>query len=476
MARQTVLAIDLGAESGRVMAVHFDGSTFDYEQLHRFPNPVTKIQDTLHWDMLHLWRNIQEGIALGKAHHPRSIGVDTWAIDFALLDAQGNLLANPVMYRDSRTDGMMDAAFARVPKREIFQQTGIQFMQINTLYQMLSLAQANSPLLEIADTFLTIPDLLNYWLTGVKGCEFTNATTTQMLNPATGTWANTMLEQLGIPTKILPQIIPPGTKLGEYEGIPVIAPATHDTGSAVAGVPTQQENYAYISSGTWSLVGVEVPQAIINEAAFAANVTNEGGLDGTYRLLKNVMGLWVLQQCRAAWAQEGQEYTYEALVQLAEAAPPLQYLVDVDDPRFLGPGDHPQHIADWCGENGLPAPQTHGEIVRTVLEGLALKYRAVLENIEALSGKSVEVIHIVGGGTQNELLNQFTADATGKPVIAGPIEATVLGNAAVQFIALGEIDSIAQARQIIANMKVTKQYTPQNSDQWHEAYTRLFQQ
>lgn len=473
MTRKTVIAVDLGAESGRVMAVHYDGSRFDLEELHRFPNPVTEVRGTLYWDILHLWRNIKDGIDKGKQYAPISIGVDTWAVDFVLLDANGDLLANPVMYRDSRTDGMMDAVFAKVPKRDVFEQTGIQFMSINTLYQMMSLVETGSPVLQNAATFLTIPDLLNYWLTGEKVCEFTNATTTQMLNPKTGNWAMDMLARLNIPLHIFPKVVQPGTKMGDYDGIPVIAPATHDTGSAVAGVPTQSENYAYISSGTWSLVGVEVDDAVINDGSFNANVTNEGGLNGTYRLLKNVMGLWILQQCRATWANEGHDYNYSALVDLANDAESLAYLVDVDDPRFLGPGDHPQHIRDWCAEHNLPVPQTQGEITRCVLESLALKYRAVVDSIAEISGHSVEVIHIVGGGTQNDLLNQFTADATGRTVITGPIEATVLGNAAVQFIANGDLQDIAHARQIIANMGVTQTYTPSDVDRWNDAYLKI---
>ncbi len=465
-ARKTVLAVDLGAESGRVMAVHFDGARLDLEELHRFANPVTTVRGTMHWDILHLWRNIQQGIEAGKKHHPISLGVDTWAIDFGLLDAQGSLIANPVCYRDNRTNGMMETAFAKVPQREIFEQTGIQFMPINTLYQLLSLAEAKSPLLEIAHTFLTIPDLLNYWLTGVKVCEFTNATTTQMLHPRSGQWANDMLNRLGIPTKILPEIVPPGTKLGSYDGIPVIAPATHDTGSAVAAVPTQKTNYAYISSGTWSLVGLEVGRAVITDESFEANVTNEGGVAETYRLLKNVMGLWIIQQCRATWAAQGRDYSYGELVDLAKQAPPLRSVIDVDDGRFLAPGDHPQHIWDWCAAHQQPIPDSVGAVVRCVLESLALKYRAVIERLQAISGQAVEVIHIVGGGTQNELLNQFTADATGIPVVIGPIEATVLGNAVVQLMAQGEIGNLQQARQLLASMSLTRTYTPQNTGDW----------
>jgi len=463
MARKTVLAIDLGAESGRVMAVHFDGSHFELEELHRFANPVTTVRDTLYWDILHLWRNIQEGIELGKAHHPVSLGVDTWAVDFALLDAQGSLLANPVMYRDLRTIGMMDAVYERVPRREVFAQTGIQIMQINTLYQMMSLVRSGSPLLDTAHTFLTIPDLLNYWLTGVKACEFTNATTTQMFNPRTGTWATSMLETLGMPTRILPEIIPPGTRLGSYEGIPVIAPATHDTGSAVAAVPTTNKNFAYISSGTWSLVGLEIPEAILNDAAYEANVTNEGGVNSTYRLLKNVMGLWILQQCRTSWMRHGLNYTYDTLVALAMRAETSHFRLDVDDVRFLTAGDHPQRIRDWCRENAHPEPETHGQIVRLVLDSLAITYHDTLERLQKIANQPIEALHIIGGGSQNEFLNQLTANATGLPVMAGPAEATVLGNAAVQFIALGELGSIAEARQIIADMAATTRYEPSPS-------------
>lgn len=461
MARKTVLAVDLGAESGRVMAVHFDGAKFELEELRRFDNPLTTIRGTSHWDVLHLWREIQRGIEAGKAHRPASIAVDTWGLDFALLDAQGSLLANPVIYRDPRTDGMMDAVYAHVPRREVFEQTGIQMMQINTLYQLMSMVQAKSPILAAAHTFLTMPDLLHYWLTGAKVCEFTNTTTTQLFNPRTGTWATEMLDKLGIPTHILPEIVLPGTRLGDYDGIPVITPATHDTGSAVAGIPTTTPHYAYISSGTWSLVGVEVPQAIITQAAYDANVTNEGGVENTYRLLKNVMGLWILQQCRRTWRDAGSTYSYAELVDLARVArDEVCPIFDVDDTRFLTPGDHPTRIHQWCVEQGQNPPETVGEIARSVLKSLAEKYRVNLENFRRISGQSIEVLHIVGGGTQNDLLNQLTADAIGIPVIAGPIEATVMGNAAIQLIALGELESVADARRIIAEMNVTRTFYP----------------
>ena len=470
----SVLAVDLGAESGRVMTVHFDGQRLTLEEIHRFANPLTTVKGTLHWDFLHLWREITAGIEKGKSLNPASIGVDTWGVDFGLLDKQGKLIGNPVNYRDPRTDGMMDRVFAKVPREQVFAQTGIQFMPINTLYQMMSLVECQSPQLEIAETFLTAPDLLNYWLTGAKVCEFSNATTTQMFNPTTGTWATEMLETLGVPTHILPDIVQPGTRLGAYDGIPVIAPACHDTGSAVAGVPCQTASFAYISSGTWSLVGLENEAAIVSPEALAANVTNEGGVYGTWRFLKNVMGLWIVQQCRATWAAAGESLSYEALTQLAESAEPLRSIIPVNDPRLLAPGNHPAIIRDLCRESGQPIPETKGQIIRCVLESLALKYRDVLDKLLTLSDKETNVLHIVGGGTQNQLLNQFSADATGLPVVTGPIEATVIGNALVQLIALGELRDLAEGRQLVNNSFSLDHYQPANDPRWDAAFAQLY--
>ena len=471
MKHLTVLAVDLGAESGRVMAVEYDGRSFHLQELHRFPNTTVTVRGTLHWDFLRLWRDIQNGIEKGKEVQPASLGVDTWAVDFGLLDSQGHLIGNPVHYRDGRTEGMMECVFSRVPKRDVFAGTGIQFMPINTLYQMMSLVESRSPQLQIADTFLTAPDLLNYWLTGEKVCEFSNATTTQMLSARSGNWAVDLLNRLSIPTHILPEVVPPGTRLGSYEGISVIAPACHDTGSAVAAVPAQSENVAYVSSGTWSLVGLEVEKPVIDEVAFRANVTNEGGVYGTYRLLKNVMGLWIWQQCRATWQQQGEEYSYHELTAMAEAAEAHTAVINPNASVFLSPGDHPQRIRTLCQQSGQPVPETKGAIVRAVLEGLALAYRDVVATLTAVSGRQVEVIHIVGGGSQNELLNQMAADATGLPVVAGPTEATVIGNALVQLITLDELKDIHEARQLVARMEGLKRYEPGNTAGWDEAYT-----
>ena len=454
----TVLAIDLGAESGRVMAVHFDGSRLQLEEVYRFSNHALLVNGSLQWDILGLWREVQVGIGRSRGR-PASLAVDTWGVDFGLLDRNGNLIGNPVCYRDQRTEGMMDAVFERVAKADVFAQTGIQFMAINTLYQMMSLV--GSPHLQIAERFLTVPDLLNFWLTGTQVCEFSNATTTQMLNPYSGHWATEMLDTLGIPTHIFPEVVQPGTHLGTFNAIPVLAPACHDTGSAVAGVPTETENFAYISSGTWSLVGLEVMGPVVNQAALTINASNEGGVYGTFRLLKNVMGLWLLQQCRATWQKAGRAYSYAELVVLAESAKALQAIVDPNDDRFLPPGDHPAHIRDFCQQSGQLLPQTDAAIARCVFESLALAYRDVLLDLQALTGRTIEVIHVVGGGARNRLLNQLTADATGIPVLAGPTEATVIGNALVQLISLGELAHLKEGRQLVANSYRLERFEPQ---------------
>ena len=469
--RATVLAIDIGAESGRVMAVHFDGSGLQLEEVHRFPNHALTVNGVLQWDILHLWREVQVGVGRSRAHAadpPASLAVDTWGVDFGLLDRNGDLIGNPVCYRDSRTEGMMEAVWARVPKAEVFAQTGIQFMAINTLYQMMSLVESGSPQLQIAARFLTVPDLLNYWLSGAQVCEFSNATTTQMLNPVTRSWAGGMLDVLGIPLDLFPEVVQPGTRLGSFDGVPVIAPACHDTGSAVAGVPAQTEKFAYISSGTWSLVGLEVAQPVVNEAALAVNATNEGGVYGSFRLLKNVMGLWLLQQCRSTWEQEGRAYSYPELVSLAESAEPLRSFVDPNDDRFLPPGDHPAHIRAFCQQSGQPRPDSDAAIARCVFESLALAYRDVLLELQTLTGRPIEVIHVVGGGSRNRLLNQLTADATGITVLAGPSEATVIGNALVQLISLGELAHLDEGRQLVAEIGALERFEPSAQSAWQD--------
>jgi rhamnulokinase len=369
---------------------------------------------------------------------------------------------------------MMEAVFARVPQASIFARTGIQFMRINTLYQMMSLVESGSPHLETADTFLMSPDLLNYWLTGEKLCEYSIASTTQMLDATTKTWAGDLLEALELPLNIFPDIVPPGTKIGNYKGIQVITPACHDTGSAVAAIPTDTDAFGYISSGTWSLVGLETTRPYLGDDAYAAKVTNEGGVYGTMRLLSNVVGLWLVQQCRATWQQTGRDFDYGTLVQLSQAAPALASFINPNAPEFLVPGDYPSIVRSICKKTGQPVPEDEGAVVRVILESLALEYRAVFERLLTVTGQSPEVIHIVGGGSRNRFLNQITANAIGRPVVAGPVEATVIGNALVQLIALGELDNLASARQLIAQSGQLTKYEPQEAATWDEAYQRYW--
>ncbi len=471
-AKKHVIAVDLGAESGRVMRVDFDGTRLNMSEVHRFPNVPVMAGGTLHWDALRLWKDISDGIRAASAG-AAGIGVDTWGVDFALLDRDGRLLANPVHYRDRRIDGMMEWVFARMPRREVFQRTGIQIMPINGLYQAASLVRDNSPLLDAAHTYLTIADLFNYWLSGAKTCEFTHATTQQMYNPAADDWDRELLSRMELPTRLFPEIVQPGTVIGAYEGIKVILPACHDTGSAVVAVPTTTENYAYLSSGTWSLLGLEVNAPIINDAAYEANLTNEGGVYGTFRLLKNITGMWLVAQCRAVWNARGTTYEYAHLKQLALEAEPYLALIDPDDPAFFAPDDMPAAIQDFCRRTNQPVPQTVGQITRTVYESLALKYRTVLDKLIAVSGKTVDKLHIIGGGSQNDLLCQMTADAIGRPVVAGPSEGTAIGNAVVQLITLGELGDLKQARAMLAETVGTVTYEPKNVAAWEDQYARF---
>jgi rhamnulokinase len=482
------LALDLGAESGRAMLGQFDGERLQLSQVYRFPNDPVRLPKGLHWDALRLWSEIKQGLALAAQECGGALagtGLDTWGVDFGLLDRDGALVSNPYHYRDSRTDGMLDEAFRRVPRAEIFEQTGIQFMQINSLYQLLSMIVRHSPALDIAETFLTMPDLFNSWLTGRKVCEFSNATTTQCYDPRKGDWARRLLERLGIPVHIFPEIVPPGTVLGELlppvaeevgvSGLPVIAPACHDTGSAVAAVPAEGSGYAYISSGTWSLMGAELAEPVINASSLANNFTNEGGVAGTFRFLKNIMGLWLVQECRRTWVSQGESLSYDELTQMAAEAEPLRSLVDPDDGDFLKPGDMPARIRAFCERTDQPVPKGKGAVVRCALESLALKYRWTLERLEEMLGQHLEPIHIIGGGTQNRLLNQLAADATGRRVVTGPIEATAIGNILVQMMALGHVASIEEGRRVVRTSFDVAAYEPQGGAEWEEAYGRLLE-
>lgn len=482
---QVYLGIDVGAESGRVMAGLWDGRRLRLEEVHRFSNGPVAVADTLRWDLPGLWREIQSGLNLASRRYSgqlASVGVDTWALDYVLLSRSGELLGLPFCYRDARTRGLVEETTGRIPRSEIFATTGLQFMEINTLYQWIAHHRASPEVFAAASTFQMIPDWLNGCLCGARVVEMTNATTTQFYDPKSQTWARGLLERLELPTHLLPEIVEPGTRLGTLRGtvgpaIPVIAPATHDTGSAVAGTPgpTGDPGWAYISSGTWSLVGVESKEPILTPGALAANVTNEGGVEGTWRVLKNVMGLWLLQRCRAALGDAAGVPDYSGLVRWAGDAPPLRSLVDPDDPRFLNPPDMPSALRDACRETGQTVPETPGSLVRCVLESLALKYDAVLRQLETLTGRPLRVVHIVGGGSRNALLNQFTADATGRTVVAGPVEATVLGNLLIQARTLGELGSMAEMRQTVRNSSELETFQPRlgEVDRWTEARERF---
>lgn len=489
MAEQTYLAVDLGAESGRVMAGRFDGSKISLEQFHRFGNGPVRIGGTMRWNLVSLWTEIQNGLreAGSKLNGSAvSVGVDTWGVDFVLMNKNDELLGQPWNYRDSRTDGMIQKACAKVPRAEIFAETGMQFLQINSLYQLLAMCERDPELVAQARKFLMVPDFFHWCLSGSRVVEFTNATTSQMLNAKTRTWAFDMLRKFEIPTEMFPEVVNPGTNLGtlrkevgEYTGLGklnVVTPATHDTGAAVAACPTRRTgkaDWAYISSGTWSLMGVEVQDAILTPKALERNVTNEGGIDGTYRLLKNIMGLWLVQRCKVAFAARGKDIDYAELTRLATEATAFRSLVDPDKAAFLGPADMTSAIADECRRTNQPIPETEGQFVRCALESLALKYRMVLGWLEELTGTRVEVIHIVGGGTQNQLLNQFTADSCGRPVFAGPIEATALGNVLLQARAAGDISSLSEIREVVRTSETIGEYTPKDTDQWNDAWGRF---
>ncbi|MEC8893972.1 MAG: rhamnulokinase family protein [Candidatus Poribacteria bacterium] len=481
------LAFDLGAESGRGILGCFDGKQIKLKVLHRFPNGGIQILDNLHWDIISLWREIKNTLSIcaKNGSNIESIGVDTWGVDFGLLDKTGHLIGLPFHYRDSRTTGVLEKVFDLIPRPSIFELSGCQFMEINTIYQLYSMVLTDSPLLRFAETFLTIPDLINFWLTGQKVSEFTNATTTQLYDPRKENWSAELCQVLNIPLGIFPQVIQPGTDIGmilpsitnetAFQPTRVIAPACHDTGSAVAAVPVQNESWAYISSGTWSLMGIEVEEPIITKHALDLNFTNEGGVDNTFRFLKNIMGLWLVQECRRTWSRSGEQMSYDEISQIAAQAEPFKALIDPDHHLFLASGDMPKRIVDFCKQTNQNLPLTKGEIVRSALESLALKYRWVLEKLEFVKGEAIDTIHIIGGGAQNKLLCQFTADATKRQVIAGPVEATSIGNLLVQMASCGAIGSITEGREIIAESSKLIYFEPTDNAQWDQVYYRFLE-
>lgn len=487
------LAVDIGASSGRVLAGPLDADRFELVEIHRFPNGGVGVGDRMHWDVLRLWSDIKEGLTeAGRRFSDRvaSVAVDTWGVDFGLLDRNGELLANPHHYRDSHTSGMLEEAFRVVGRNDIFEATGLQFMEINSLYQLLALQNRKSGALDAASHFVMMADLFHFYLTGEISNEVTNSTTSQCFDPRKGDWAKGMLDRFGLPTEIFGPLSQPGTRLGSLrasvlretrlESVEVVLPGTHDTASAVMAVPADSKpgempDWCYISSGTWSLMGVEVPSPMVTAEVFRENFTNEGGVGGTTRLLKNIAGLWLVQECRRIWQRDGHDYGWSTLVDLARKSLPLQSFIYPDHGDFLAPLNMPEAIQTYCRATNQRVPDGPGPIVRCALESLALRYRQVLEILERFVGRRIETIHIVGGGTQNQLLCQMTADACGRRVVAGPVEATALGNLAMQSVALGECDSIAQARQRIQNSFELASYEPQMQGAWDEAYGRFVQ-
>jgi rhamnulokinase len=491
MAKKTsyYLAVDLGAESGRGLLGRFDGEILTLEELHRFPNGPVRLRETLFWDLPRLWDEVKVALRQAAAACPTldGVGVDTWGVDFGLVGRGDTLLGNPVHYRDARTEGMMEAAFQKIPRERIYQITGLQFLPFNTVFQLLAMERGGSPLLEVAETLLMMPDLFGWLMTGRRAGERTDASTTQLLDPRSGTWSDELCQALGLPRRILPELIEPGTELGPLSPsladelgiapLTVIATAGHDTASAVAAVPalgrSNPPDWCYLSSGTWSLLGAEIPRPIINETTLKYNFTNEGGVAGTTRLLKNIMGLWLVQECRRTWARSGRDLTYEQLIPQAESARPFAALVDPDDASFLAPGDMPARLAAYCQKTGQAVPRDEGAFVRCCLESLALKYRWGVERLEAILGTTIKTIHVVGGGTKNALLCQFTADACGRPVHAGPVEATAIGNILLQAMGRGKIGSITELRQVVARSFPVTVYEPRDPAAWEDAIGRF---
>jgi rhamnulokinase len=478
------LAFDFGAESGRAVLAHLQSGILTTVELHRFPNEPVSYGGALHWDMPRLWFEVRKALGRLGEVELAGIGVDAWGVDYALLGERGELLQNPYHYRDRRTDGVMEEVFTKVSKQEIYQATGIQFMAINTLYQLFAARRQTPKMLEAARHLVTIPDLFNYWLTGNAVCEFTNATTTQMVDPVKRTWATGLMQRLGLPAHLPSPIVEPSSIVGtlladiaghtSLAGTSVIAPACHDTGSAVAAI-SARDGTAFLSSGTWSLIGTELDSPVISSDALRLNFTNEGGVNGTTRLLKNVMGLWMLQGCRQSWTAQGHSYDYHELIELAGREASFRQLVDPDDESFLRPTDMLAAIDKFCTRTHQPIPQGPGAYVRTVLESLAFKYRLVLRNLEQVSGKRIGQIRIIGGGSKNRLLNQLTANATGRTVLAGPAEATALGNVAMQILATGGASSLREVRAIVERSFPTEAFEPLDNDKWDEHAERFEQ-
>lgn len=484
--KKRILAFDFGASSGRAMIGTFDNNNITLEEIHRFSNDPVIVRGTIYWDVLRLFHEIKQGIIKAVASGGfDAIGIDTWGVDFGLIGTDGTLLSNPLNYRDDFFAGMMDEAFSKVDKQEVYDKTGIQFMRFNTIFQLVALATKKPDLLSRTDKILLMPDLFGYFLTGEQKCEYTNATTTQLINAKTQDWDIDLCTRLGIPTNILPPIINSGEIYGVLsddivnelgtEKTPVIAVASHDTASAIVATPCNTQDFIYISCGTWSLFGTEISSAIINEKTFKYNLTNEGGYDKKITLLKNIMGLWLIQQSKKYWGNQGENVTYASLEKEALSVPSFKCFIDVDDESFTPPGNMPKRVQEFCQKTNQYVPQTKGEIMRCIYESLALKYRLSLDMIKDVTDKSYSTIHMIGGGTKDNLLCQMTSNSCNVPVLAGPIEATVTGNVAACLIKLGAIENLATARDIVKNSTTPISYAPCDTAEWDSAY-RVFKQ
>ena len=484
MEETRVLAFDIGASSGRAMLGIYDGKTINYNEIHRFSNDPVMVRGTLYWDVLRLFYEIKQGILKAKKFgEVSSIGVDTWGVDFGLLDKEGNLLENPIHYRDSRTLGMLAKSFDFVNEKEFYKITGNQFMEINTVFQLLSLSLKRKELFGNADTILMMPDLLNYMLTGVKASEYSIASTTQLLDAKNRIWSEEIIDALTLPKSLFTKIVPSGTPIGDLSkdictelGVntcKVIAVAGHDTQSAMVAVPSPVDDFIFISCGTWSLFGTELLDPLINEDTFRCNITNEGGFGNKISFLKNIIGLWLIQESKRQWSKEGKEYDFSELEEIAGQSKPFKCFIDPDANDFITTGDIPKRIQEYSKRTNQEVPETVAEITRCIYESLALKYRMTLEEIKKCTKKEYSSIHMVGGGTKSKLLCQFTADACNLEVIAGPVEATVLGNIAVQVLALGYIKDISEVREVISKDSNISKYEPVDARLWDEAYERF---
>jgi len=488
MNKQHFLAFDIGASSGRAILGTLANDKLELNEVHRFINQMQLINGHYFWNIFSLFNELKAGLKKCIREfgvQPESIGIDTWGVDFVHLNKEGLILSLPFAYRDSRTNTSMEDLFQVIPQEEVYAQTGIQFMQFNSLFQLFSMVKDQSSLLEITDSILFMPDALNYLFSGIKRSEFSIASTSQMIVPGTCNWNYDLIKKAGIPAKILQEIILPGTILGNIQDevaaetgsktVPVIAVAGHDTGSAIVSVPSILNNFVYLSSGTWSIMGIESEHPIISEQTHQLNFTNEGGVDGTTRFLKNIMGMWLIQETQRIWADQGISYTWPEMVELARNSEPFKFLINPDDPMFLNPRDMTLAIRDFCYQTAQGTPVNHAEVVRCIYDSLSLKYRYTLEQIREVTAQPIEIIHIIGGGANNHFLNQLTADATGLRVIAGPTEATAIGNILIQARALGYVGSVNEIRQIIAGSFDLVQFNPTNDLDWESAYNRYLE-